>query len=90
MMHQPDFAPLPPLLDSHANWTDILLQKVGRLAGDTPMMFDAAMQQPLSLEPMYYRSAAWRDRKAQKESEQNLMVGINNRLNVLIQVMGKR
>ncbi len=54
------------------------------------MMFDAAMQQPLSFESMYYRSAAWRDSKAQKESERQLLVGINDRLSVLIQAMGKR
>lgn len=54
------------------------------------MMFDAAMMQPLSIEAMYYKSAAWRNRKTLMESKQQLMVGIALRLNTLIEITGKR
>jgi len=89
-MHLRDFAPLPRLQASQHSWTDTLLQKVSQLAEDTPMMFDAAIQQTLSFEAMYYNSAAWRNRKAAIESKQQLMVGIALRLNTLIEVTSKR
>jgi hypothetical protein len=57
------------------------------------MMFDAALNQPLSLDTIYYPSTAWQKRKATIEGQQHLGHALALRLNAVLQVLqqfGKR